>query len=1102
MKKKHDANSRVPEKREYRITLFFILCFIVTVIFPGTIKANNLFPQDRETITGVVTDTKGIPLPGTTVLLAGTSTGVATDNEGNFTLRLNIPRGTLIFSCVGYKTAKVPFEIGKTLSVRLEEEVSELNEVKVVAYGTQTKREAVGAMSVVKSEDLKDIPSPSVAGLLQGRVAGMDVVNMTGAPGSGGVAISIRGFNSLSVENGRRGSEPLWVIDGIPMYSFTSPVTGLNTLSEIDPKDIESVSVLKDAASASIYGSRAANGVILVTTKKGRLNQKARFSANVSQTFSFNPALPDLTGGNAERNLRLEALNNYRETFYDYETNTYRYPVSLKEAWENGVAYGYFWGYGSGASVDALQDSLNPFYNHSTNLFDYYFRTGKVTDANLQLSGGTDKVAYSIGLGYYTETGVLKNTGFNRVKLLSNLFIKPFPKMDGNLRFYIARTGRNRAGKGHDIFNFAQAGDIETLPDELMNTSTLLPGPGTAVFDEITRRFNETKEKSESYRLRTSFDLAYEFLPGLQLKSSVALDYSQQNQNIFQPSDLDEYGQTYSSGQVGRNLMLLNENLLTYKQTFNDKHTVNVLAGLSFQTDEMNSVGGYGRKAASNLIHYVSWTGNAFDIDNNRQLKEFTTDFAKSTMVGLFTRLEYNYRQKYLASVTVRRDASSKFGEKTRWGTFPSYALAYTFSEEPFMDWSRSALDYGKLRISYGKSGRQFEDPYLSAGILEPGKIPFLGNPTVEPEWFYGLLNRQLSWEETKQFDAGLDLEFFNHRIGITLDYYNRITDKLLYTVRLPGNYNGYMNQWRNAYSIGNSGVELQIKADIIRNEKFNWNLTVNFARNWNKLRKSENGKDFLNGQLYDNISIIGKPLNGIYAFKNNGFYQNSGEIYYSYQDGEKRPLGTHNQIFLPGDRVILDADGNGEISSMPPLMEDRVYCGSPLPIGQGGIINTLEWKGFDLNILFNYSLGRHILNAGRGASVGTVLTANPSEMVRPVFADLSQITFWQKPGDNADFPVNRLESGLGNFATNLSSNVEKVNYLKLKTLTLGYTLPENVKNVLGFSARIFLSAENLFTITNYSGTDPESVDVVTGIDNYNNYPLSKRVTVGLTLDF
>ena len=292
--------------------------------------------------------------------------------------------------------------------------------------------------------------------------------------------------------------------------------------------------------------------------------------------------------------------------------------------------------------------------------------------------------------------------------------MQPFKGMESNFRVYLARTGRKRANRMMTYGDFTGGEELEQIPEELLATSTLMPGKGNLSFDETIKRFDGIKEKNESYRLRVSFDLGYEIIEGLKIKSSVSADYSQQNQNLFIPSNLDDHGESYSSGQITRNLMLLNENLLTYKRVFVEKHSVDFLAGLSFQVDEAQSLSAWGRGSSSDLIHYISWTGNVYDTKDNRVLKDALSDKSRSTMVGVFGRVNYNYSQKYYFSVTLRRDASSKFGEKVRWGTFPSYALAWTFSEEGFMDFTRGFLDYGKLRVSYGKSGRQFDQPYMT----------------------------------------------------------------------------------------------------------------------------------------------------------------------------------------------------------------------------------------------------------------------------------------------------------------------------------------------------------------------------------------------------
>lgn len=1090
--------------REYvlvlgKVLLLPLLCCLS--LFASATVSRDTAVVKEHVIKGKVTDERKEPMPGVTVILEGTSVGVTTDVKGEFELRLPKGEGTLVFSFVGYKTVRkqIPLD-NRIVQVCLVEDISKLDEVTVVAYGTQRKRDVVGAMSVVKGEDIKDVPSPSFINLLQGRVAGMDITNMTGAPGGGGIAVSIRGYSTLAVEKTRRFSDPLYVIDGIPMLSYTSPVTGTSAIAEIDPNDIESIQVLKDAASAAIYGSRAANGVVIITTKSGKAGQ-TRVSVDFSRTISFDPALPVLTGGNAERYHRLEALKNFRQAYYDYATNTHKYVGSCKESYDENLHYNYFWNKGDGSRVPPYQDSLNPFYNNSTNLFKYYFRTAKVTNVNVQLNGGTSFLTYNVGIGYYDESGVLRNTGFSRVKLIGNFLLKPFEKLESNLRFYIACAGRKRASRFSNAYTgFTEGEDLEQIPEELLKTSTILPGEGTAAFEEMIKRFNTIKEKNESYRLRASFDLGYEFVRGMKLKSSVSADYSQQNQNLFMPADLDDYGETYSSGAITRNLMLLNENLLTYNHTFNEAHVLDMLAGASFQVDEMQSVGGWGKGAPSDLIHYVSWNGNVYDSENNRALKDFLTGKERSTMVGLFGRVNYNYLQKYFAAMTVRRDASSKFGENVRWGTFPSFAVAWTFSEEGFMDWSRGVLDHGKIRLSYGKSGRQFDQPYISQGLLQPGN-PFLGNPSVDPDLARGLANRELTWEETKQYDFGLDLDMLDHRLNVVVDYYYRYTDKLIYPVPLAGDYSSFYSQWQNAYTISNEGIEFDVKYDVIRKDYLTWNVGFNIARNWNRLEKSQSRRDFQTENSKNNLNVIGKALNGIYVFKTRGLYNKAGEVSGTFINGKYTSLGgsSSTQFYRPGDRVIVDVDGNGSVTA-DGAADDRVYAGSPLPLASGGITSSLSWKGFDLNVLFHYVIGRHILNAASGSSVGTALGMTVEDITKPVFEDLNNVTFWREPGDKADYPANRLEAGLNNFATNIDANVEKVNYLKLKVLSLSYTLPGSVTRKLGCGLRFYVSGENLFTFTNYSGSDPESVNISTGIDNASNYPLMKKVTFGLTL--
>ena len=498
-------------------------------------------------IVGRVVDEKKQAMPGVTVKLTGTTLGTATDSKGIFTMTLPLAKGALEFSFVGYKTQSLTFSATTrdTIRIVMQEDIQALDEAVVVAYGTTTRREATGAISVIKADELRGIPSGSIASLLQGRVAGMDVTNITGAPGGGGTIITIRGYNSLDVEQkSRQFSNPLWVVDGVPLNSFTSPITGTNLLAEINPDMIESVQVLKDASAASIYGSRAANGVIIVTTKKGRANQKATFSVNVSQTWSVLPKLPTLMVGRAERWWRIKALRNMPKAYLDWENRQYKYPSSISEMEKNRLSF-LDWFYPKSDSQPAdgiiLQDSLNAFYNHATNFFPMYFETGKVTNANIQTYGGSDRINYGIGLGYYNEAGVLKGTGFNRVDLTTNLNVIPANRLNVDLRFYLSLTNRKRSSE-NQMEGFQTSTNVDVIPGDPFELTTLLPGKGSVVWDEVLKSLQGIKEKNRSVRGRANIKIGYDVLDGLNVSTSLAADYSIHRRHYFSPSYLIRMG--------------------------------------------------------------------------------------------------------------------------------------------------------------------------------------------------------------------------------------------------------------------------------------------------------------------------------------------------------------------------------------------------------------------------------------------------------------------------------------------------------------------------------------------------------------------------------
>jgi tonB-linked outer membrane protein, susC/ragA family len=1054
-------------------------------------------PQSKSVrLKGYVYDVKKQPIPGVTVKITGVSLGTATDAKGWFALDLPLQKGALEFSFVGYKKKVVEFseKMAKdTLRITLEEDVQALDEVVAVAYGTTTKRKTTGSISVIKADELKGIPSSSIASLLQGRVAGMDITQMSGSPGGGGTSITIRGYNSLDVEQGRRFSNPLWVVDGVPLNSFSSPVTGTNLLADLNPDMIESIQILKDASAASLYGSRAANGVIIVTTKKGQKNQDATFSINFSQSWTQLSRLPGVTIGRLEREMRLLAERKSYTAYLDTKTKMYKYPTSLKEIYdEKRGSLDVNWDpYPTGTSNGSWrQDSLNPFYNNATNFFPMYYETAKITNANIQAYGGSERMMYGLGLGFYDEGGVLKGTGYKRVDLNANMNVIPVEKFNIDLRFNATLVNRKRGTNGGSSLNSAPS--VEVVPGDPFQLSTLSPGAGSATWEAALENLRGTKETNRNVRLRTNFKLGYQVIEGLDISTSLSADYSIARRNYFQPSYLSSEGYSQSLGETGINLMVLNENLLSYRKTFGENHNFSFMAGFSYQYDQVEYNGGYAMNSPSDKIYYapsglpIYGTQDSHGSTNIIVFKSYQSDMQEKALVSYFARLEYNFREKYLVTMAFRRDGSSTFGAKHRWGTFPSIAAGWSFSEEPFVKDNLGWLSFGKIRASWGRSGMHFDYPYLALGVVENGPN-YMGDGTLTPDFVNGMPNEKLSWENTDQYDIGIDLDFFNYRLGLVVDYYYRYTDDLLMQVPLSSP-NMYSQQWRNAAAISNEGLEILIKGDIISKPDLFWRVSVNWAKNWNRFRKSYSGFD-------EQGWIIGKPLNGIYAMLTEGYvnYQDELPIDYDNSKGWRSYMHASNATlyYKPGDLKYVDINGDGLANG-----DDAVYIGSALPICSGGIVSELRWKNIDINLSIAYQLGRHMIN--------NLPLTSLSPINDPFIMNIGNTTFWEKPGDNdVDYPSWESPKSSYHFYAGVDRYVEKVNWLKLKTLTIGYTLPEKWMKKVGVKEfRVFASGENLFTWSNYSGLDPETVNITTGYDEGTNYPLARKLTLGLTLKF
>lgn len=1059
------------------------------IVVKPTVTPDEKKEVKKCVIKGKVVDEKKQPLPGVTVRLDSTTVGCATDAQGLFTLTLPVEKGRLIFSFVGFKQEIKNFKAGDELLVVLKEEVSDLDEVTVIAYGERNKKELISSISSVKSKDLEEVPSASLENLLQGHMAGVEVSNVSGAPGGGGTRVAIRGYNTLMQEGVNDGT-PLYVVDGVPIQSFTSPLTGTNTLAEIDPMTIESVEVLKDAASAAIYGSRASNGVILITTKCGR-EGTAVFQANASYSWSCLPETPVQIQGNGERQWWLYAARNVRWGYSNNMTQQVYMPSSYNEAMgKAGAVYDYFWRNGASSILNKvplerqLQDSLNPFYNNSTNWWKYTFRTGKILNANLQASGGTAKVKYMVGIGWYNERGIMVGSDFSRANLISNLNLTPRKNLSLDMRLSLSYTDMSSAGSG-----LSENKNIAYMTVKPTNQSTLIQSSGT-VYDKIFEGLNEVSEKKYNFNIRSNTRLAYKIIEGLDISASLGIDYSQANGNNFRPSTLDaKYGLSLSTGSVIGSMLLQTEELLHYNFSIKERNNFDWLFGFSYTREAMNNLSGTGKGSPSNYIHYViSGMPTTKELDGKVQaMQTFKSGLEEKIMVSYFGRLAYNFDRKYLMEVTLRRDGSSVFGKNVRWATFPSIALGWNFSDESFMKnfwW----LSHGKIRGSWGKSGQVFSSPYLAQGVLDLGST-FLGVSGMVPTQ---MQNQNLTWEKSDQYDLGLDVDLFDYRVKMKLDYYYKYTKSILWQTTLPGTVYFHTTMWDNAFEVSNQGIELETQFDILRDTEVKWRARFNISRNWNVLEKTYTGVDI------SNKYVIGKSTYQLRTYKNLGVAQSENDVpQYWDQQGNSKYLGNGGMVnpTRPGMNIIADLNGDGVITD-----KDLYFAGSTLPVAYGGIASEVKWKGFDLNVLFNYSLGRKMINAFRKSSLNFNSTS-----LGAVFEDYRNVSFWEKAGDNADYPtIDAIYSyNYGQFDGQIDSNIETVSFIRLKQLTLGYNLPsEWAKKCYLASVRVFFTGENLFLLTNYSGLDPENVDLLQGYDRMETYPSARKFTLGLTIKF
>lgn len=1006
-----------------------LLCLFLWCAFTGTAAAASGGHASRTSkvqpaaIKGKVVDSTGFALPGATVKIKGTRKVTLTDQAGNFTIDAD-PGAVLVVSYTGYITKEVTIRDNSFITVTLRDNNTALQEVVVVGYGSVKKTDLTGSVGSVKGDDLNlGGTTANIGQAIQGKVAGVLVQQTSFAPG-GAISITIRGGNSINTSNA-----PLYVVDG-----FIS-----DNGNQINPNDIEDIQVLKDASAAAIYGSRGGNGVVLITTKKGKIGKVAIDVdvANGQQFLTYKPSL--LTGP------QYAAIQN----------------------------------------ATAVEDGNPPIFPSgfpvaNTNWMKVATQNATVENRNLSITSGDKTSRLFISGNYLNQVGVLKNTSMQRysARIGTEKNLNEDIKIGAN--FYGASTFQNLQSYSGDI----------TAP--IFSILTALPNIPVYNPDGTYYRYNgknnalanliEPTNNSDNKLVNGNVTLDYTLLKNLTFHLNAGSEYSHTTAGQYTPRTLTAGAANggLAAEQSFSTFRWLVENYFTYKFTVNKKHGFTVLAGTSNQKDISETLKAAAKGFSTDAFLYYNLSAGSLT-------NGYGSEKLQSTLTDYFGRVNYSFDDKLLATFTLRYDGSSKFGSNNRYGLFPSGALAYKLTDESFIKNLNTFSDL-KVRVSYGVTGNDRVSNYLYlttfgnySGVLAPGGPLQVG---IEP---LSLPNPNLKWESTAQFDAGLDMTFAGNRISATLDYYRKTTKDLLIQIPIGQQY-GFATQWANGGSIQNQGIELGITSHNVRANDFSWNTNFNIAYNKQKVltlapgvkeidQNTANPSGTVSGRQFTKL-VPGDELGQLFGYIYEGVIK-TGETY-SPQPASK-----------PGDPKYKDVNGDGKITPA-----DQVYLGNTIPRFTAGFGNDFHYKGFDLNVFFQSSFGYHLYNMNRLVLESTTSTDALNRFVA---------------GQNENTSVPREGYFLSTYGSYVNSRfVENASYLRFKNLSLGYNLPKalvtRIKHIQGL--RIYAEAQNLFTITSYTGTDPESnvhttsstaSNIGGGLD-FGGFPAFRTYTVGIKL--
>lgn len=1035
-----------------------------SVLFSGEAFAQN-------TVVGRVVDTNNVPLIGVNVVVKGTTTGTTTGVDGNYSIKV-AENQTLVFSYLGYTTVEEVVGKRTAINVKMNEEATQLGAVEIVniGYGTTTRRDLTGSVAKADLGTMMKANVTSFDQALGGRIAGVVVTTSDGSLGAE-ANITIRGNNSLTQSNA-----PLYIIDGFP--SEGSFATSIN------PADIESIDVLKDASATAIYGARGANGVIVINTKRG---QEGKPTVNFSATFSMSQIAN-----------KVDLMDSYEFVRLQDELVS---PTSMASSY-----YSYSEEYGRNLTLDDYRNIPGIDWQ------DELYRTAFQQNYNISLSGGNKEgLRYNVGFSALDQDGIIIRSNFQRYQGKANFTLPISKKLTLNANANYSHTATNgvnpttaettSSSSGWLMYSVWGYRPVASPGQDLLNTIIDESIDGTDDY-----RFNPVKTAKNEYRktlvdyLNANVALTWKITPELTFKTTGGYVLNKRRREEFNgvetytgypgsPSGKGVNGAIYWTDQSSWS----NENTLNYKHRFGRNHNVDLMAGLSFQGQDYTYDGVSATQITSEELGIAGiHTGSYQSVPSN---------YYDWRMMSMFLRANYNFRYKYYLTFSFRADGSSKFPSDNRWGYFPSVGASWNFNRENLFknsDW----LNNGKLRFSWGLTGNnRTQTPYdfYTQITVTPGSgnsFDYVFDGERAPGYYVSnMTNDRLKWETTEQWNVGIDLGFFEDRLKVTADWYDKVTHDLLLYALLPAS-SGYEQGMLNIGKIRNRGFEFTLETINVKTRQFQWSTSFNIAFNRNRilalvdnqntLQTAVSWETHFNSQ-FPYISQVGKPTGMMYGFIYEGTYKPEDfDAAGNLLNGVPAYKGNKMQ---PGDMKYRDMNGDGKIDDY-----DRTIIGCGQPLHTGGFSNNFTWKNFDLNIFFSWSYGNDLINANR------LIFESGWKSQTNQFA--SYANRWTPDNPTSDIP-RAVATGSEEYSSRV---IEDGSYLRLKNVSLGYTIPSRQLRKAGISSmRIYVSADNIWTLTNYSGPDPEVStrnSVLTPGFDWSAYPRAYGFTAGVNISF